>query len=264
MFLQIYLQLTVLCFSSGKVLFRRSHIRDVAVRRLKHLDNYCKVRQRLYVLYPLTYISLTTLRLFVCVTTIYLRGQVGLTIFFFVGSKSTLSVSVLFSLNICSSISQAGLDIYLPSPALTGKQLLYLHWSFPVTSVNRQPTEETREMGATGVKQTLTNKSESADLKCSSECTWLPDPLVFSESEKGMWGRCFAKCGSSFHLEKLQEICSEGKKLKATKLDFFLITLLYGCLLWFKCSRQKHLILSVQLGQEVVMLRHLCVFFPLF
>lgn len=29
---------------SGKVLFRRSHIRDVAVRRLKHLDNYCKVR----------------------------------------------------------------------------------------------------------------------------------------------------------------------------------------------------------------------------
>lgn len=30
--------------SSGKVLFRRSHIRDVAVKRLKHLDNYCKVR----------------------------------------------------------------------------------------------------------------------------------------------------------------------------------------------------------------------------
>lgn len=35
-----------------------------------------------------------------------------------------------------------------PPPASTGKQLLYLHWSFPVTNVNRQPIKETREMGA--------------------------------------------------------------------------------------------------------------------
>lgn len=40
------MQLLTLALSSGKVLFRRSHIRDVAVRRLKHLDNYCKVRGR--------------------------------------------------------------------------------------------------------------------------------------------------------------------------------------------------------------------------
>lgn len=42
------------CFvlSSGKVLFRRSHIRDVAVKRLKHLDNYCKVRRRPHVTTP--------------------------------------------------------------------------------------------------------------------------------------------------------------------------------------------------------------------
>lgn len=28
----------------GKILFRRSHIRDVAVRRLKPIDEYCRVR----------------------------------------------------------------------------------------------------------------------------------------------------------------------------------------------------------------------------
>ncbi|XP_035848088.1 SH3 and PX domain-containing protein 2A-like isoform X3 [Sander lucioperca] len=33
--------------SHGKVLFRRSHIRDVAVKRLKHLDNYCKALMKL-------------------------------------------------------------------------------------------------------------------------------------------------------------------------------------------------------------------------
>ncbi|XP_056291485.1 SH3 and PX domain-containing protein 2A-like isoform X1 [Pseudoliparis swirei] len=32
----------IIPFLPGKVLFRRSHIRDVAVKRLKHLDNYCK------------------------------------------------------------------------------------------------------------------------------------------------------------------------------------------------------------------------------
>lgn len=29
---------------SGKILFRRSHIRDVAVKRLIPIDEYCKVR----------------------------------------------------------------------------------------------------------------------------------------------------------------------------------------------------------------------------
>lgn len=28
----------------GKILFRRSHIRDVAVKRLKPIDEYCRVR----------------------------------------------------------------------------------------------------------------------------------------------------------------------------------------------------------------------------
>lgn len=38
--------LTMLCalsFSAGKILFRRSHIRDVAVKRLIPIDEYCKV-----------------------------------------------------------------------------------------------------------------------------------------------------------------------------------------------------------------------------
>ncbi|XP_070696937.1 SH3 and PX domain-containing protein 2A-like isoform X1 [Pempheris klunzingeri] len=37
----------IIPFLPGKVLFRRSHIRDVAVRRLKHLDNYCKALLKL-------------------------------------------------------------------------------------------------------------------------------------------------------------------------------------------------------------------------
>uniref|UniRef100_UPI0037E95A46 SH3 and PX domain-containing protein 2A isoform X2 n=1 Tax=Semicossyphus pulcher TaxID=241346 RepID=UPI0037E95A46 len=37
----------IIPFLPGKVLFRRSHIRDVAVRRLKHLDNYCKALMKL-------------------------------------------------------------------------------------------------------------------------------------------------------------------------------------------------------------------------
>lgn len=45
-----------------------------------------------------------------------------------------------------------GFSIYLPPPASTGKQLLYLHWSFPVTNVNRQPLKEKMEMGAHGGK----------------------------------------------------------------------------------------------------------------
>uniref|UniRef100_A0A3P9LZY2 SH3 and PX domain-containing protein 2A n=1 Tax=Oryzias latipes TaxID=8090 RepID=A0A3P9LZY2_ORYLA len=37
----------IIPFLPGKVLFRRSHIRDVAVRRLKHLDNYCNALMKL-------------------------------------------------------------------------------------------------------------------------------------------------------------------------------------------------------------------------
>ncbi|XP_008285040.1 SH3 and PX domain-containing protein 2A isoform X2 [Stegastes partitus] len=37
----------IIPFLPGKVLFRRSHIRDVAVKRLKHLDNYCKALMKL-------------------------------------------------------------------------------------------------------------------------------------------------------------------------------------------------------------------------
>lgn len=33
-----------LSLSAGKILFRRSHIRDVAVKRLIPIDEYCKVR----------------------------------------------------------------------------------------------------------------------------------------------------------------------------------------------------------------------------
>lgn len=36
----------VLSFSAGKILFRRSHIRDVAVKRLIPIDEYCKVSLR--------------------------------------------------------------------------------------------------------------------------------------------------------------------------------------------------------------------------
>ncbi|XP_037829663.1 SH3 and PX domain-containing protein 2A isoform X1 [Kryptolebias marmoratus] len=37
----------IIPFLPGKVLFRRSHVRDVAVKRLKHLDNYCKALMKL-------------------------------------------------------------------------------------------------------------------------------------------------------------------------------------------------------------------------
>ncbi|XP_056147839.1 SH3 and PX domain-containing protein 2A isoform X2 [Lampris incognitus] len=37
----------IIPFLPGKVLFRRSHIRDVAVKRLKHLDNYCQALMKL-------------------------------------------------------------------------------------------------------------------------------------------------------------------------------------------------------------------------
>ena len=104
---------TVPCFPSGKVLFRRSHIRDVAVKRLKHLDNYCKVRLCLILSFCVqapTPHALLPEHWLLC----------------FQGKPQHLS----------------------PPPASTGKQLLYLCWSLPVTNVNRQPIKETRETGA--------------------------------------------------------------------------------------------------------------------
>jgi len=45
-FLGVVLTCSSLSISSvsGKILFRRSHIRDVAVKRLIPIDEYCKVR----------------------------------------------------------------------------------------------------------------------------------------------------------------------------------------------------------------------------
>ena len=43
---------------------------------------------------------------------------------------------------------------------------------------------------------------------------------MFSGSEEGMWGRCFAKCGSRFHLKELSRIYGEGKKLKGNENRF--------------------------------------------
>ncbi|KFP19789.1 SH3 and PX domain-containing protein 2A, partial [Egretta garzetta] len=34
----------IIPFLPGKILFRRSHVRDVAVKRLKPIDEYCRVR----------------------------------------------------------------------------------------------------------------------------------------------------------------------------------------------------------------------------
>lgn len=49
-----------------------------------------------------------------------------------------------------------------PPPSSTGKQLVYLYWSFPVTNVNRQHMKETRETGAH--KGNTGTESESADM----------------------------------------------------------------------------------------------------
>lgn len=35
----------IIPFLPGKVLFRRSHVRDVAMKRLRHLDDYCRVQR---------------------------------------------------------------------------------------------------------------------------------------------------------------------------------------------------------------------------
>lgn len=114
-----YIHLTVLCFSSGKVLFRRSHIRDVAVRRLKHLDNYCKVRQKLHVsVFPeLDFSQL------VC-STMHLLLKRPLIFHLYVVWKNALSLSVLYPLNIYHSFFFKASTFISPPPASTGKQLL--------------------------------------------------------------------------------------------------------------------------------------------
>lgn len=39
------LKISFVCPSPGKILFRRSHVRDVAMKRLRFIDDYCRVRQ---------------------------------------------------------------------------------------------------------------------------------------------------------------------------------------------------------------------------
>lgn len=53
-------------------------------------------------------------------------------------------------------------------------------------------------MGARRGKNKRETKNESADFNCSNECRQLPDPLMLISPQMGMWGRCVAKCGSSF------------------------------------------------------------------
>lgn len=72
-----------------------------------------------------------------------------------------------------------------------------------------------------------------------------------------MWVRCVAKCGSSFHLEELDEICCEGKKLEENKNTF----LFNNVSIRMYLNGPKHLILNVYAAETaVVMLYHLCVF----
>lgn len=154
----------MLCFSSGKVLFRRSHIRDVAVRRLKHLDNYCKVRQKLHAsLFPeLDFSQL------VC-STMHLLLKRLLIFNLYVVWKSALSLSVLYPLNIYHSFFSRPQHLSpLHQPQQESNCSLCL--SFPVTNVNRQHMKETREMGARRGKNKRETKNESADFNCSNEC----------------------------------------------------------------------------------------------
>lgn len=41
--LWVHLRKSLSCFASGKILFRRSHIRDVAMKRLRPINEYCRV-----------------------------------------------------------------------------------------------------------------------------------------------------------------------------------------------------------------------------
>lgn len=52
-----------------------------------------------------------------------------------------------------------------------------------------------------------------------------------------MWGRCVAKCGSSFHLEELHKICDDGKKLKGnkTRLLFNIVPIRMSVLIQVQC-----------------------------
>lgn len=107
--------LTKLCFFPGKVLFRRSHIRDVAVKRLKHLDNYCKVSKNLSVLY------------------------------FKLSRKEPLFSCFL---NICH---KAGLKVYLPRQPQQESNCSVCD-GHVLSDVNRQLSEETREVGQAGIR----------------------------------------------------------------------------------------------------------------
>ncbi|MEQ2195995.1 SH3 and PX domain-containing protein 2A [Xenoophorus captivus] len=35
----------IIPFLPGKILFRRSHVRDVAMKRLRFIDDYCRVKR---------------------------------------------------------------------------------------------------------------------------------------------------------------------------------------------------------------------------
>lgn len=64
------------------------------------------------------------------------------------------------------------------------------------------------------------NRQTLSTAQHGSELTTLPDPLILIRSERGMWGRCVAKYGSSFPLEELNKICCKGMKLKDNKARF--------------------------------------------
>lgn len=46
-FFKIVFVLSFCLTLAGKILFRRSHVRDVAIRRLRFIDDYCRVRSLL-------------------------------------------------------------------------------------------------------------------------------------------------------------------------------------------------------------------------
>lgn len=43
-FKHLILKISFASSSPGKILFRRSHVRDVAMKRLRFIDDYCRVR----------------------------------------------------------------------------------------------------------------------------------------------------------------------------------------------------------------------------
>lgn len=141
-----------------------------------------------------------------------------------------------------------------------------LHLS-PPTSLNRKATvlsalvischqcKQAANKGSEGnggkqSQESLKNKTESADLLVRG----LPDPLTFSRSDEGMWARCCAKCGSSFHLRT--KIYSESKKLKNNKTGF-----LFGVRMYFlKPSVLKYFILHAYAAVTCNATSPLCIF----